>query len=76
MLAVLLAGCASREPSGQASTIAAATAHPVNPSPWYGFRIHSEAPRALELRFSYAHDQLDALPAPATVPACESFMAG
>lgn len=108
MLAVLLAGCASREPSGQASTIAAATsvasdsrtapqvrqawhfeedgvrfdnqlpaarlsgverlgdgtyridiapeAHPVNPSPWYGFRIHSEAPRALELRFSYAHD--------------------
>lgn len=31
-------------------------AHPVNPSPWYGFRIHSKAPRAVELRFAYAHD--------------------
>ena len=31
-------------------------AHPVNPSPWYGFRIHSNAPRALDLRFAYPHD--------------------
>ncbi|WP_165942121.1 M14 family metallopeptidase [Luteimonas arsenica] len=30
--------------------------HPVNPSPWYGFRIRSDAPRALELRFAYPHD--------------------
>jgi len=29
--------------------------HPVNPSPWYGLRIRSDAPRALELRFSYPH---------------------
>lgn len=28
---------------------------PVNPSAWYGFRIHADAPRALELRFAYAH---------------------
>src|SRR5690606_24299360 len=25
--------------------------HPINPSPWYGMRIHSDAPRAVELRF-------------------------
>ncbi|HRP71992.1 MAG TPA: M14 family metallopeptidase [Luteimonas sp.] len=31
-------------------------AHPINPSPWYGFRIRSDAPRALELRFAYPHD--------------------
>jgi len=29
--------------------------HPVNPSPWYGLRIHSDAARTLELRFSYPH---------------------
>ncbi|MGJ4729905.1 M14 family metallopeptidase, partial [Luteimonas sp. SDU101] len=29
--------------------------HPVNPSPWYGFRIRSEDARALDLRFSYPH---------------------
>src|SRR5690606_31899272 len=28
---------------------------PVNPSAWYGFRIHADAPRTLELRFAYAH---------------------
>jgi hypothetical protein len=26
---------------------------PINPSPWYGFRIHSDAPRAVELQFTY-----------------------
>ncbi|GGK14907.1 M14 family metallopeptidase [Luteimonas terricola] len=30
--------------------------HPVNPSAWYGFRVHAEAPRALELRFAYPHN--------------------
>ena len=30
-------------------------AHPINPSPWYGFRLHSDAARALDLRFSYPH---------------------
>jgi len=29
--------------------------HPVNPSPWYGFRIRSDAARVVDLRFSYAH---------------------
>ena len=27
--------------------------YPINPSPWYGFRIHSDAPRAVELQFTY-----------------------
>ncbi len=31
-------------------------AFPINPSPWYGFRIHSDAPRAVELEFSYPHE--------------------
>lgn len=30
-------------------------AHPINPSPWYGFRIRSDATRGLDLRFSYPH---------------------
>lgn len=29
--------------------------YPINPSPWYGFRIHSDAPRAVELQFTYPH---------------------
>lgn len=30
--------------------------HPINPSPWYGFSIHSNAARTLRLDFAYPHD--------------------
>lgn len=29
--------------------------HPVNPSPWYGLRVRSEAPQTLALEFAYAY---------------------
>lgn len=31
-------------------------AYPINPSPWYGFRIQSDGPRAVELEFTYPHE--------------------
>ncbi len=31
-------------------------AYPINPSPWYGFRIHSEGMRAVELEYNYPHE--------------------
>lgn len=30
--------------------------YPINPSPWYGFRIRSDAPRTLELQFTYTQE--------------------
>lgn len=30
--------------------------YPINPSPWYGFRIQSDAPRAVELQFTYPQE--------------------
>lgn len=30
--------------------------HPINPSPWFGFRVHSDDARALRLDFAYPHD--------------------
>lgn len=30
--------------------------YPINPSPWYGFRIHSDAARVIELQFTYPQD--------------------
>ena len=30
--------------------------YPINSSPWYGFRIHSDAPRAVELQFTYPQE--------------------
>ena len=30
--------------------------HPINPSPWFGFRIHSGVAQALRIDFAYPHD--------------------
>ena len=30
--------------------------YPINPSPWYGFRIHSDAPRNVEIQFNYPQE--------------------
>lgn len=30
-----------------------AETYPINASPWYGFRIHSDVPRTVEIRFDY-----------------------
>lgn len=41
---------------GRYRIVVAPETDPINPSAWYGFRVQADAPRALELQFSYAHD--------------------
>ncbi|SMO55371.1 Zinc carboxypeptidase [Fodinibius sediminis] len=31
--------------------------HPINNSPWYAFKIHSESPRTVQLQLSYRHGE-------------------